>query len=94
MKSFLIRDILSSRDSSTDDDEDSHVQVDDEMPPSPLDNKPGVGLLNHSQATTPTAGTYQLNSPLDALFQMTSGTFDALKRGVKREGKFNRVATS
>ena len=34
---------------------------------------------------------FQLNSPLDALFQMTSSTFDALKRGEKRKGKFRRL---
>lgn len=32
---------------------------------------------------------FQMNSPLDALFQMTSSTFDALKRGEKRKGKSN-----
>lgn len=37
------------------------------------------------------AAPFQLNSPLDALFQMTSSTFDALKRGEKRKGKSIRT---
>lgn len=68
-----------------DEEEDTHGQLARPLPGAPE----GVGLLHHHhhQSAAAAAAAFQLNSPLDALFQMTSSTFDALKRGEKRKGK-------
>lgn len=54
-----------------------------------LDGKSGI--VNIDQLGKQLAAPFQLNSPLDALFQMTSSTFDAIKRGEKRKGKFTPI---
>lgn len=93
MKSFLIRDILSAAGPGSPAAAAAAAAA-----------AAGVGAdqqhlnhhLNHQAASdgsfkglaAAAQARFQMNSPLDALFQMTSTTFDAMKRGEKRKGKF------
>lgn len=97
MRSFLIRDILSEpappnranrgeEPSRSSRGEELSWPIKQEDSGRPI--KQEELLAGQASSSAAFAAQFQLNSPLDALFQMTSSTFDALKRGEKRKGKF------